>query len=282
LWSYITNELGASFMEFTVWDAVDILLVSVFIYQLLKLTKSTRANQVLKGVALVLLADWLSGMMRLQTINFILNSILAAGAVVLVVLFQPELRAALERLGRSRIFDGVKGHHEWGRDMNWIPNEITRAVFNMSKNKIGALLVFVQKTSIGEIIASGTPVDGLISSQLIENIFVPNTPLHDGATVIIGDRIVASGCFLPLTDNPSLPQETGTRHRAAIGVTEVSDAVTIVVSEETGQVSVAKDGALRRGLDSNALREILWGLYGSEPKPSRLRNLIKKGRKKDA
>lgn len=243
-------------------DVIDIAIVAFIIYQGIKLFKQTRANSVIKGVAVVVLITWLSELLQLSAINWLLTQVLNMGVLVLVVLFQPELRRGLEKIGRSKLMNnlmpGVKGEVS---DENVI-SELVRALTNMAKKRIGALIVFERKTGLKDIIDSGTMVDAMISAPLIENIFEPNTPLHDGAMIIRGNRIVAAACLLQLSDNRAISRELGTRHRAAIGISETTDAITLIVSEETGIISMAREGKLTRYLDAKSLTTLLGEFYG--------------------
>ena len=257
--------LWANTMErLTINDLFDILIVTFMIYNLLLLTRETRANQVLKGVGIIILAYFVSDLLSLQAFNWILRYIMDAGAVVLVVLFQPELRRALEKIGRrTGLVD--KMHHQTDSDeIDRMIEEIIRCMQDLSRRKVGVLIVVEHKTALGDIIETGNPIDSIVSAPLLENIFEPNTPLHDGATVIRGTRIVAAGCFLPLTEENSISKQLGTRHRAAIGVTENTDALSLVVSEETGTMSMARGGKLTRHLDDEAIRTVLHGIYDPE------------------
>ena len=257
--------LWANTMErLTINDLFDILIVTFMIYNLLLLTRETRANQVLKGVGIIILAYFVSDLLSLQAFNWILRYIMDAGAVVLVVLFQPELRRALEKIGRrTGLVD--KMHHQTDSDeIDRMIEEIIRCMEDLSRRKVGVLIVVEHKTALGDIIETGNPIDSIVSAPLLENIFEPNTPLHDGATVIRGTRIVAAGCFLPLTEENSISKQLGTRHRAAIGVTENTDALSLVVSEETGTMSMARGGKLTRHLDDEAIRTVLHGIYDPE------------------
>lgn len=245
-------------------DFVDIIIVSFVIYQVLLLTKQTRAEQVLKGLGIILIASSLSDLLKFQTLGWILHYTINAGAIALVIVFQPELRRALEQIGRGKIFEKAYFLPQEEQDFETIIMELIKATQNLSKKQVGALIVLEQKTGIGDVVESGTRIEGFISSALLENIFEPNTPLHDGAVIIRNDRIVAAGCFLPLTENPNLSKQLGTRHRAAIGISENSDALAIIISEETGVISLAQEGKLIRYLDSKGLREILIKAFGKE------------------
>ena len=217
--------------------------------------------RVLIGVGIILILSRVFVALNLQTASWLMNTMLSAGAVIIVILFQPEIRRALEALGRGKIFTFATKSQMEVKNAEHIIEEISRAMLSMSKQKVGAILVFERKTGLGDVMDSGTMLDADISSELIENIFYPNTPLHDGAMILRNDRIVAAGCFLPLSDNKQVAQELGTRHRASLGVSEVSDAYVLVVSEEKGIISFAYDGVLRRYIDAKALKEILSELY---------------------
>jgi diadenylate cyclase len=244
-------------------DYVDILILSFVVYQLLKLTKETRASQVLKGFGVIIVAAQICAWLDLSGVAWMLNYIVSAGAIALVILFQPELRRALERLGAGRLLDNTAirpGMEE--ADAARVADEIARAVQNMAKKRTGALIVLQRGNTLSNIVESGIGIDARLSFQLIENIFVPNTPLHDGAMIVHYDRIVAAGCFLPLAANAQLASDLGTRHRAAVGMSETTDALVIVVSEETGIISIAEGGKLTRYLDAQTLRKALGQIYG--------------------
>ncbi len=245
-------------IQFSWRDVVDIIIVAVIIYSLIRITSGTRALQVLKGLGIILAAAFVFSMLDLQTVTWMLNFLMNAAVVVLVILFQPEIRRALEKLGGGKLF-GVMSAPREGADR--IVEELMRAVINMSKRKVGALIVFERKTGLRDIIETGTYINAEITSELVENIFYPNTPLHDGAMIIKDGKVCAAGCFLPLSDNKQISSELGTRHRAALGVSEVSDSYTIVVSEETGVISYMYDGMLTRYLDIPALRSILERIF---------------------
>ncbi|MHB9094770.1 MAG: diadenylate cyclase CdaA [Eubacteriales bacterium] len=237
-------------------NIIDMLVVAALIYKLFLWIKGTRAVQLLKGLVVLLIATTISSWLGLYTINWILKSIQGMLIVAIPVVFQPELRRALERLGRGKFFTRplvFLGEEDTTR----IINEIVRAALVMAKNKMGALIVIERETGINDYIETGIKLDSVISGEFLINIFIPNSPLHDGAVIIRGDRVASAGCFLPLTENPNLSKELGTRHRAAIGISEISDAVTLIVSEETGVISAAHDGKLTRYLDEKSLREVL-------------------------
>lgn len=235
---------------------VDITLVALVIYKGAMLIRGTRAVQLLKGLVVLVIASFISELLGLTTINWMLDQTRIAILVALPIVFQPELRRALEQLGRGKFF--ARPLSTLGpEDMSRLIGEMIRAVNLLSKHKSGALLVVERETGLNDYIETGIKLDGVVSVEFLSNIFVPNTPLHDGAAIIRGDRVVAAGCFLPLTDSPYLSSQLGTRHRAALGITEISDAVVIIVSEETGTISVAEEGKLTRYLDENTLRETL-------------------------
>lgn len=259
----IVKAITSGFSNLSFWDLADIGIITVLLYKLISLTKETRAYQVLKGIGMLFLASAASQLLGLTTLRWLLDSVITSGIVVIVILFQPELRRALEQLGRGRIFEGNL-LSPITPESNMIVSELSRAILNMSKKRIGALIVMEQKTGLGDIIATGTRIDGLISCALLENIFEPNTPLHDGAVIIRDGRVVSAGCFLPLSDDIALSRDLGTRHRAALGISAVSDSVTVVISEETGIISFARDGKLVRYVDSKALRDLLDNLFLKE------------------
>lgn len=260
---------------------VDILVVAFLLYQLFLLIRKTRAEQVLKGLAFIFFIYFITRGLKLNTIAWILENTINFGITAGIIVFHPEIRRALEQIGRGKIFDKSILLKEDGRDMDFIVDSIIISVSNMAKTKTGALLVIENNTGLNEIIETGVTIDARLTHEIIENIFVPNSPLHDGAVVIRDDRIAAAGCFLPLSENPNLSKQLGTRHRAALGISESSDAVTIIVSEETGVISVANGGRLTRYLDSDALRKILETIYLKE-KEFRAFSFIKgKRRNKD-
>jgi diadenylate cyclase len=239
-------------------DVIDIIIVAVLLYVVIKAIAKTRAIRVLIGLGVILVCARVFELLNLNTVNWLLRWIFNAGAVLVVILFQPEIRRMLEKLGRGKIFTSLHTNLSNGPAL---VEEFSKAILNMSKHKIGAIIVFERKTGLNDVLESGTVLDAEVSSELIENIFYPNTPLHDGAMIIRDGKIIAAGCFLPLSDNRQIASELGTRHRAALGVSEVSDAYVLVVSEEKGIISYMYDGILKRFIDAKALREILEELY---------------------
>ena len=255
----VKNVLWNIFNRPTPSDIIDILIVAFLVYQLLMLTRETRASAVLKGLMMLLVASWASELLGLTALNWLLINIVNNGAVVLVILFQPELRKALEQIGRKTIrsYSRMASSGE----MTNIVEQLTNAMMNLSKRRVGALIVIEQRIGLKDIIETGTSLDANISSGLLENIFEPNTPLHDGAVVIRGDRIMAAACFLTLSDDKDISRELGTRHRAGMGMAEMTDAITFIVSEETGVISVAREGKLTRYLDRKGIEKILSEKY---------------------
>ena len=243
-------------------NVFEVALVASAVYGLLILIRQTRAEQLLTGIALLLIISWVSDLLGLQTVFFLIKSLTPYTITLLVVVFQPELRRALGRLGQeSRFWEKSFFIREHTDDGTAHVEHILEAVQEMSATKTGALIVIEQQTGLQDIITTGVAIDAELSSSLLLNIFVPDTPLHDGATILRGGRIVASGCYLPLTDNPDVNKQLGSRHRSAIGISENSDAVVVVVSEESGVISVARNGKLTRYLDRDSLRAVLTPLY---------------------
>ena len=247
----VMNSLKS--MSFTA--IIDILVVAFIFYKGYMLIKETRAEQLLKGIAFIIILIPISAILNLSMLYFILSKTLTIGIISVVIIFQPEIRRALEHLGRSA-FEDKHGFVD-KEQRNIYVNEIVNAVSNLADSKTGALIAIEQGTGLGEIISSGTIIEAKITSNLLENIFVVNTPLHDGATIIGKDKILAAGCVLPLTNNKEINKKLATRHRAGIGLSEISDALVIIVSEETGIISLAINGRLTRNYDKDRLRSIL-------------------------
>ena len=237
-------------------DIVDIAVVAYFLYTLYQILKNTRAATLVKGLLILLIIMMGSRWMNLHVITWLMEKSMTVILVALPVVFQPELRRALEQIGRGKWFH--KGGSELDEaEFETMLSNVTNATVAMSRRKLGALMVFERNTGLEERIETGTAVDGLLSEALLLNIFEKDTPLHDGAVIIRGKRIVAASCLLPLTENRNLSQDLGTRHRAGIGVSEQSDAVVLIVSEETGTISIARNGELIRYLHVDDVREIL-------------------------
>jgi len=256
-WNYLT----------ILTEVIDIVVVAFVIYKILMLIKGTRAVQLIKGIMVLLIASNISDWLNLYTIKWILDKTWGTIFVALAVIFQPELRRALEQLGRGQFF--VRTAQNLGAgDMLRLIDEVTRCIVVSSRSRTGTLIILERETGINDYIETGIKIDGVVSAEFLINIFIPQTPLHDGAVVIRGNRVIAAGCFLPLSDNPYLDSSLGTRHRAALGITEISDAVALIVSEETGTISVAFEGKLLRYLDEKALRDRLQELLIPKPNPN--------------
>lgn len=262
-------------LKFNLSSVIDILLVAFIMYKIMLMIKGTRAVQLLKGVAVLILVTAVASFFNLYTINWLLGKAMTALVVALPVVFHPELRRALEKLGRGK-FLGQNVLVRAEIDETKIIAEITRAATILSKNKMGALIVLERETGLEEYIDTGVKIDGIVSAEFLINIFVRKTPLHDGAVIIRGDRVAAAACFLPLSESPYLSSALGTRHRAGIGITEHSDAVTVIVSEETGAVSISVEGVLTRYLDEASLQKKLTELL-SNRQPGSL-SLFRSGR----
>jgi diadenylate cyclase len=235
----------------TIKEFVDITIVSYIIYKLILLIRGTRAVQLLKGIV-VLIAVWaVSYIFELLTLQWLMNQMFTWGVVAIFIIFQPELRRALEQVGRGKIF--MISSTEEDHAVNERISQVITALHLLSARKIGTLLVFERETGLSEYIESGIKLESQISTELIVNLFIPNTPLHDGAVIIRGGQIMAAGCYLPLSENPFISKELGTRHRAAIGMSEASDAIIVIVSEETGQISLAIHGQMVRDVKEESL-----------------------------
>ncbi|KJR96160.1 MAG: membrane protein [Peptococcaceae bacterium BRH_c4a] len=243
---------------FSITNLIDIAIVAFVLYRFMLLIKGTRAVQLLKGLAVLVVATAASSLLQLYTLQWILKQAMTALLVALPIVFQPELRRALEKLGGGS-FLSRQLNNMGEAELDVLVGEIVRAVRIMAKEKIGALIVLERSTGLEEYIDTGIKVGGRVSGELLVNIFIPRTPLHDGAVIIRGDRIMAAACMLPLTQAQNLSRSLGTRHRAAIGITEESDCLAVIVSEETGTVSLAVEGVLARGLDEKLLADRLTG-----------------------
>ena len=231
------KAIASGLSQIRILDLIDIIVIAIIIYKLIVLTKETRAYQVLKGMGILFLCAVVCDLLQIQTLSWLLSSFLSSGLILAVVLFQPEFRRALEHIGRGNLFD----------------KSVQLAITDLAKRRVGALIVIEQKTALGDIAATGTRIDGVISAPLVENIFEPNTPLHDGAMIIRDRQIIAAACILPLAENMSVARE--------LGISTVSDSITIVVSEETGVISYARDGKLVRYVDNRALKDLLETIF---------------------
>ncbi len=258
----LPGQLRGIFMTIGPLDVLDILLVAIIFYKMYEMLEDTRAITIVKGLIVLMVLTMAANLMELHAIYWMLQKFVTLLFVALPIVFQPELRRALEHLGQGRFFGkSVFLNDEEARSL---VKELESAVFRLSKQKIGALIVLEREMGLNDICASGIQIDGLVTADFLMNVFIPNTPLHDGAIVIRGKRLIAAGCLLPLTDNHSLSSELGTRHRAAIGLSEQCDALVVVVSEETGIVSVCEEGRIVRSLDPEQLRSYLRPIFKQE------------------
>ncbi len=277
--SYLSRVSGVRWA-----DIVEIVIISFLIYHILVWIKNTKAWSLLKGILVIAVFVLLAAYFEMNTILWIVNNMFSVAVTAIVVILQPELRKAVEELGRKNIisalfpFEVSKGLGE-GRFSDKTINEITKACVEMGKVKTGALIVVEQNQRLSEYERTGIDVDGIVTSQLLINIFEHNTPLHDGAVIIKGNRITSATCYLPLSDNMQLSKELGTRHRAGVGISEVTDSLTIIVSEETGKISVAYEGKLERNLSGDTLKEKL-RLIQNKPEEESRKRILWKGRSK--
>ncbi len=262
-------------------NIIDILIVSVVIYKVLMLVKETRAEQLIKGIIILLIALKFSEWANLVVIHFLLKNTVTIGAVALLIVFQPELRKALEYLGRSKFLK--QSFMEFmDEEVEDHIHELMDAITALSRTKTGALIVMEQEAPLLDIAQTGTRLDSRITTELVQNVFFPNSPLHDGAMIIRKGRIEAAGCILPLSDSHYISKELGTRHRAALGLVENTDALVLIVSEETGTISMAREGKLHRHLDGRALEKLLRGDLIKEQKNSFLMDFWRRKNDKSA
>ncbi|NLP34239.1 MAG: TIGR00159 family protein [Clostridiales bacterium] len=259
--NFINNLVWLSIPDIYPTDIIEIIILAFIIYHLVKWVKTTRAWSVVKGLVVIMIFWLFAVIFELNVILWIISNTISVGIIAVIIVFQPEFRKALEQLGQKNImktilyFDDSRDRNEKFSDHT--VDELIRATFELAKTKTGALIVIEEDVSLYEFEKTGIWMDSVISSELLINIFEHNTPLHDGAVILRGDRIAAATCYLPLSDNMQLSKDLGTRHRAGIGISEVSDSLTIIVSEETGKVSIAKDGKLIRNIDGDYLRSKL-------------------------
>ena len=237
-------------------DYLDIILVAFLIYKLLPLLRTHSTMRIARAVVAVVIITWLAGVMKLYTISWLLNQVLAVGALAVVILFQPELRRMLDHIGSVKLRT-LLGGSKPAQEMDHVISQTVKACEVMSRERVGALIVFARNASLEEYFKTGTRIDGQVSEQLLRNIFFPKAALHDGAMIIRDGRVAAAGCVLPLSDSNRLSADLGTRHRAGVGMSEASDAVVVIVSEETGTISVAVGGMLKRHLAPQTLERLL-------------------------
>ena len=263
-------------------DVLDILIVAFLFYKLLGFIRETRAEQLAKGILILIVVALVANLLNLYTLQWILSNLVNVGLIAIVIIFQPELRRLLENLGRNKLINNFSGIDL--EEAEQITVEIREALLTMSRTRTGALIVIERETTLTDIIETGTVIRAEINREMIGNIFYEGAPLHDGALIIRGDKLEAAGCVLPLTEDKKLSKELGTRHRAGIAITENSDALVFIVSEETGIISKAEDGRLERKLDGKKIEAILNGIYIAQDKdslPGRITKILRGG-KKDA
>lgn len=277
--NFVDTYLSKLHMPTIHWtDIIEIVILTFIAYHILVWIKNTRAWALLRGVIVIVIFILIAAFFRMNTILWIVTNVFSIAATAIVVVLQPELRKALEELGRKNFFSSIiafdSGKSEDGRFSDRTINEITKASVEMGKVKTGALIVIEQDQPLSEYERTGIDVDAIVSSQLLINIFEHNTPLHDGAVIVRGNRIVSATCYLPLSDNMALSKELGTRHRAGVGISEATDSLTVIVSEENGKISVAYGGQLERGLDAERLKARLADIQ-AKPVEDRKRKLWK-------
>jgi len=239
-----------------VWDIVDILIMAIIIYRVLSFMQKTSASSVIKGLLLILAVAWISNFFNMNILSYLLRQVLQMGIIVIVVLFQPEIRKMFERMGTTRLNKLFRRRRKL-ESVEATLKHVISACYAMPKSDTGAIIVFERKVGLNDFAVTGVNIDADISSELIQNIFFQNSPLHDGALIIRDERLLAASCMLPLSTNYSMSKDLGMRHRAAVGLSERSDAVIIVVSEQTGAISIAIDGMLKRNLDNNTFEKLL-------------------------
>ncbi|MCM1103161.1 MAG: diadenylate cyclase CdaA [Clostridium sp.] len=278
---YLSAVHIPNYMKVT--DVVEILIISFLVYQIMVWIKNTRAWAFLKGVLVILAFIGVAAFFHMSTILWIAENVISVAAIAVVIIMQPELRKALEQLGSKNFLNSVlpfeATRKDGGRYTDRTVNEIVRACFEMGRVRTGALIVMEQTNPLSEYERTGITVDGLVTSQLLINIFEHNTPLHDGAVIVRGERVTSATCYLPLSDNRDLSKELGTRHRAAVGISEATDSLTLVVSEETGYVSVAYKGELYRDLDADGVKEKI-AMIQDKPGIDEKKHRVRKGRSK--
>ncbi len=275
-WGMITNMNAVEVLK----SILDVLLVWFVVYKLITIIKGTKAVQLLKGIFVILIVRILTDLLDLNTLKWMVEQVLTWGFLAIIIIFQPELRRALEQLGRGRLFARTQMQEEEERDR--LIGAFTKSVSYMAKRRIGALITVEKETGLSEYIETGIAMNSYISSELLINIFIPNTPLHDGAVIVQKNKIAAAACYLPLSESPFISKELGTRHRAALGISEVTDAFTIVVSEETGAVSVTIDGDINRNVSMEEFERIVrlaW--FGDTETVSAVNSIWKWGKRKN-
>jgi len=239
-----------------IWDVIDILIIAFLIYRMLSIMQKTSASSVIKGLLIILAVAWIANFLNMNILTFLLRQVLQLGTLVIIVLFQPEIRKLFERMGTTKLDSIFRKRRRYERIEITIQN-VVDSCYAIKKIKTGAIIVFERKVGLNDFATTGVSIDAEASGELIQSIFYINSPMHDGALIIRDDRILAAACMLPLSTNYSLSKDLGMRHRAGVGLSERSDAVVLVVSEETGEISIAIDGMLKRALDDDTLRKLL-------------------------
>ncbi|MQN01888.1 MAG: TIGR00159 family protein [Lachnospiraceae bacterium] len=270
--AFLYDNFSVTIPSVHVIDVIEILIIAFFIYEILLWLKNSRAYMLLRGILVIVVFFVIAGLLQMNTILWLGERLLSVGITALIVVFQPELRSALEQLGRRNLFQVlVKGFQKNAEERfsDHTLSDLVKACFDMGSVRTGALIVIEMETGLQEYERTGISIDAILSRQLLINIFEKNTPLHDGAVLVKGDRVVSATCYLPLSDNMEISKDLGTRHRAALGISEVSDALTIVVSEETGQVSVTKGGRLYHDITADELTKFLEDIQNKNIKNDR-------------
>lgn len=282
LGEFLNKYLKVSFADIWITDIVEMAIIAFLLYEIMLWIKSTRAWTLLKGFLVLFGFAALAAIFEMNTILWIAGKVIDIGVLAVVIIFQPELRKALEQLGQNNVFSHIIPTGSAKRQDNLgehVIDEIVKGAFEMGKARTGALIVLEREIPLTEYIATGISIDGLLTSQLLLNIFEHNTPLHDGAVIVRGDRVVSATCYLPLSDSMKISKALGTRHRAGLGISETTDSVTVIVSEETGYVSVAQDGRLIRHMNPEGLKTLLMSCF-AEPEEETPRRKLLKGRQK--
>lgn len=279
---FFKKYLNVSVADIWITDIVEVAIIAFLIYEIMLWIKNSRAWMLLRGFLVLFAFVAIAAIFEMDTILWIADKVFNIGVLALVIIFQPELRKALEQLGQNNMFahliqtNSLKKQDNTGEQ---VIDEIVKAAFEMGKARTGALIVLEKEFPLNEYISTGIKIDGLLTSQLLLNIFEHNTPLHDGAVIVRGNRVVSATCYLPLSDSMRISKALGTRHRAGLGISEVTDSVTVIVSEETGYVSVAQDGRLNRHMNAEALKNLLMASF-AEPEEEAPRRKLLKGRQK--
>lgn len=277
--TFIEQYLNVSLADIWITDIVEIAIIAFLLYEIMVWIKNTRAWVLLRGFLVLIIFIILAALFEMDTILWIADKVFNIGMLALVIIFQPELRKALEQLGQNNVFSHLiqngTGKNRQDKLGENVVDEIVKAAFEMGKARTGALIVLEREISLAEYIATGIAIDGVVTNQLLLNIFEHNTPLHDGAVIIRGNRVVSATCYLPLSDSMKISKALGTRHRAGLGISEVTDSVTVIVSEETGYVSVAQEGRLIRHMNSEGLKALLMSCFAEKEEELPKRRLLK-------